>query len=165
MQFDMDDSGEMRDYVSVPAGSYVCRITEVRPGTTRGGDERWSMKLVVAEGQHVGKPAAWDSLVFSARGRGRARLVLQALGLPSTGKVDLQPGDLEGRHALVEVRPAEYQTPTGGVVRRNEVPYDGYRAAEVGRHATTASAAPPPSPRAARRPAAAGAAEFDELPF
>jgi hypothetical protein len=129
MQFDFDKQRALTDYVTVPAGTYLCRIEEVRSGSTRAGDERWSMKLVVAEGQHVGKQAAWDSLVFSPRGQARARLVLQALGLPHTGVVQIEPHDLEGRAALVEVRPAEYQSPTGGVVRRNEVPYDGFRSA------------------------------------
>lgn len=131
MEVNLDDNGgSVSDYCLIPAGTYLCRITEVRPGTTRAGDERWSLRLVVAEGQHVGKQAAWDSLVFSTRGRARARLVLQALGLPSTGKVQIEPKDLEGRVALVEVRPAEYQSPCGHVVRRNEVPYDGFRPAE-----------------------------------
>jgi len=167
MKIDLDESGELRDYISVPAGSYVCRITEIRAGATRAGDERWSMKLVVAEGQHVGKQAAWDSLVFSARGRGRARLVLHALGLPCSGTVELQPSDLEGRHALVEIRPAEYQTPAGGVVRRNEVPYDGYRPVEM--EPATAVAAPPqaapPPPRAPRRQPLPGPVDVNELPF
>lgn len=128
MEVNLDDGdGEITDYTLVPPGTYRCRIAEVRPGTTRAGDERWSLRLVVAEGQHVGKQAAWDSLVFSTRGRARARMVLNALGLPSTGKVQLEPKDLEGRHALVEVRPAEYRTPWGDGVRRNEVPYDGYK--------------------------------------
>jgi hypothetical protein len=127
MEFDFDASNAKNDYVTVPAGTYVCRIAEIRPGSTRAGDERWSMRLVVAEGQHVGKQAAWDSLVFSTRGRARARMVLQALGLPTTGKIRLEPADLEGRTALVEIRPAEYQSPAGEVVRRNEVPYDGFR--------------------------------------
>lgn len=127
MEIDFDAADRVSDFVTVPAGNYVCRVTEVRPGTTRAGDERWSLRLVVAEGQHVGKQAAWDSLVFSTRGRARARVVLQALGLPASGKVQIEPGDLEGRTALVEVRPAEYQSPSGEVVRRNEVPYDGFR--------------------------------------
>lgn len=127
MEIDFDAADRVSDFVTVPAGNYVCRIAEVRPGTTRAGDERWSMRLVVAEGQHVGKQAAWDSLVFSTRGRARARMVLQALGLPATGKVQIEPADLEGRTALVEIRPAEYQAPSGEVVRRNEVPYDGFR--------------------------------------
>jgi len=128
MEIDFDATDRVSDFVTVPAGTYLCRVAEVRTGTTRAGDERWSMRLVVAEGQHIGKQAAWDSLVFSTRGRARARSVLQALGLPAAGKVQLEPGDLEGRTALVEVRPAEYQGPSGEVVRRNEVPYDGFRA-------------------------------------
>jgi hypothetical protein len=117
------------DYTPVPAGTYRCRVGEVRLGTTRNGDERWSVALVVAEGEHVGKLAAWDSLVFSIRGRARARMVLVALGFPGHGKVTIEPGDLEQRHALVEVRAVVYTTPTGETIRRNEVPYDGWRAA------------------------------------
>lgn len=132
MEINLDDnSGREIDFIAVPAGTYLCRIAEVRPGTTRAGDERWSLRLVVAEGEHVGKQAAWDSIVFSVRGRARARMVLAALGLPSQGKVTIEPKDLEGRTAMVEVRPAEYQTPSGDVVRRNEVPYDGYRPQEA----------------------------------
>ncbi|MBZ0153436.1 MAG: DUF669 domain-containing protein [Planctomycetes bacterium] len=127
MEIDFDASDPVSDFVTVPAGTYVCRVAEIRPGTTRAGDQRWSLRLVVAEGHHVGKQAAWDSLVFSTRGRARARLVLQALGLPASGRVEIEPGDLEGRTALVEIRPAEYKSPSGEVVRRNEVPYDGFR--------------------------------------
>jgi hypothetical protein len=127
MEIDFDAQNQLSDYVTVPAGTYVCRIAEVRLGVTRAGDERWSLRLVVAEGQHVGKQAAWDSLVFSVRGRARVRMIFAALGLPTTGRVEVAPGDLENRTVLVEVRPSEYQSPGGSVVRRNEVPYDGYR--------------------------------------
>lgn len=156
MEIDFDASRQVSDYVTIPAGTYVCRIAEIRPGMTRAGDERWSLRLVVAEGQHVGKQAAWDSLVFSTRGRSRARMVLQALGLPASGKVQIEPGDLEGRQALVDIRPAEYQSPSGDVVRRNEVPYDGFRPLP------TDDA--PPQPRRAPRPAA-GPVEPDGIPF
>jgi hypothetical protein len=132
MEIDFDAVGEVNDFVTVPAGTYLCRVTEVRTGTTKSGDERWSLRLQVAEGQHVGRQAAWDSVVFSSRGRARARLVFVALGLPSRGKVRVVPDDLVGRTALVDVRPVEYPSPTGEVVRRNEVPYDGYRAAPEG---------------------------------
>ena len=130
---DFDAEGRTTDYVQVPAGSYLCRVSEVRPGTTRAGDERWSVLLTVAEGPHVGRVAAWDSLVFSIRGRARARMVLKALGLPAVGRVQVEPADLDGRTAIVEVRPAEYMTPSGDTVRRNEVPYDGWRNANDGR--------------------------------
>jgi hypothetical protein len=160
MEFDFDAADRVSDYVTVPAGTYLCRIAEIRQGTTRAGDERWSLRLVVAEGQHVGKQAAWDSLVFSSRGRARARMVLQALGLPSSGKVQIEPADLEGRTALVEIRPAEYQSPSGDVVRRNEVPYDGFRPAQL---TAAEAAAPAPTRRAAAPPP--GPIEPDEVPF
>ena len=165
MEFDFDAADRLNDYVTVPPGTYVCRIAEIRAGTTRAGDERWSMRLVVAEGQHVGKQAAWDSLVFSSRGRARARMVLQALGLPASGKVQIEPADLEGRTALVEVRPSEYQSPSGEVVRRNEVPYDGFRAAY---DTPGASPAPPATaPGIGKRPAVPPTEDLDarDIPF
>lgn len=169
MEIDFDAADGVSDYVTVPAGTYVCRVAEVRPGTTRAGDERWSLRLVVAEGQHVGKQAAWDSLVFSTRGRARARLVLHALGMPATGRVQVEPGDLEGRTALVEVRPAEYQSPSGQVVRRNEVPYDGFRPlATIGDASADAAAAPEAQGAKPRRaPSGRGrpAADAGEVPF
>ena len=157
MEIDFDHQDQVSDFVTVPEGTYLCRVAEVRTGTTRAGDERWSLRLVVAEGQHVGKQAAWDGLVFSTRGRSRARMVLHALGLPSTGKVHIEPADLEGRSALVEVRPSEYESPAGSVVRRNEVPYDGYRQAEESAHSESA--------RAGREPASGGDDSLGDVPF
>lgn len=124
MRFD-----EVTDYTSVPPGTYRCKVVEVRTGLTRAGDERWSLRLQVDKGEHAGKVAAWDSLVFSVRGRVRARMVLGALGV--TAK-HIQPGDVEGRQAMVEVRAAEYLSADGSaMVKRNEVPYDGYRPVET----------------------------------
>src|SRR5690606_15896133 len=114
------------DFTSIPAGTYRCRVAEVRPGTNRAGAERWSMRLVVVDGEHAGKQAAWDAIVFSTRGRIRARLVLAALGFPSKGRVEIEPKDLEGKEAMVEIVPAEYTSPSGDVVRRNEVPFSGW---------------------------------------
>ena len=128
MEINFDTEDTVSDFVSVPAGTYLCRVAEVRVGETRSGDVRWSMRLLVADGQYVGKQAAWDSLVFSVRGRARARMALRALGLPAEGKVEIEPADLTGRAALVSVRATEYESPAGRLVRRNEVPYDGYRA-------------------------------------
>jgi hypothetical protein len=129
VEIDLDAQRQASNYVTVPQGIYRCRVAEVRPGSTRAGDERWSLRLVVAEGPLTGKQAAWDSVVFSTRGKARARLVLAALGLPAKGKIQISPDDLEGRVATVEIKIAEYMSPSGEVVRRNEVPYDGYRPA------------------------------------
>jgi hypothetical protein len=157
MDIDFDETDRVNDFITVPAGTYLCRVAEVRPGLSRAGDERWSIRLVVAEGQYVGKQAAWDSVVFSNRGRGRARIVFQALGLPAKGRVQVQPSDLEGRQAFVEVRPAEYANPSGEVVRRNEVPYDGYRACETGADAAT-------GPRSTRQKSAADGPDRPDKP-
>lgn len=163
MEIDFDASDPVSDFVTVPAGTYLCRVAEVRTGTTRAGDERWSLRLVVAEGQHIGKQAAWDSLVFSSRGRMRARSVLHALGLPASGRVQIEPADLEGRSAFVAIRPAEYQNPSGQVVRRNEVPYDGYQPVPP----TDAVPDPAPGPAGPRPRRSRGEPEVDaaDIPF
>lgn len=127
MKVDLDDGDNVTDFISVPQGTYLCSISEVREGKTRNGDARWSLRLTVAEGEYTGRFASFDSLVFSKRGLNRVRKVLAALGLPSKGKVEITPKDLEGRQAFVEVRPSEYMTPSGDTIRQNEVPYDGYR--------------------------------------
>ena len=72
MEINFDTKDSVADFVSVPQGTYLCRVAEVRVGETKSGDARWSLRLLVADGQHVGKQAAWDSLVFSVRGRARA---------------------------------------------------------------------------------------------
>ncbi len=158
MEIDFDSSDRTSDYVTIPAGSYLCRVAEVRKGQTRVGDERWSMRLVVAEGEHVGKQAAWDSLVFSQRGRARARTVFAALGMPTKGRVQVEPEDLEGKLCCVQVRPAEYVAPSGETIRRNEVPYDGYSA--------VAETSPQePSPPQKRRAPRTTEVSTDEIPF
>jgi hypothetical protein len=111
----------------VPAGTYLCEISDARAGTTRNGEERWSFRLVVKDGEFTGRHAAWDALVFSDRALPRVRRVFAALGLPTEGRVRVEPKDLEGRRAFVDVRPAEYKNALGEVIRRNEVPYSGYR--------------------------------------
>jgi hypothetical protein len=120
------------DYLTVPAGSYVCEIAEVRLGTTRAGHDLWTLRLVITEGEHSGRTAAFDNLVFSVRGRARLRRVLSAFGLPAEGRVRIEPARLAGRRALVDVQPVEYVNGAGQTIRRNEVPYDGYRPARAG---------------------------------
>lgn len=127
MELDFDATEEVNDYVTVPPGTYVCKVAEVRQRTTRGGEPLWALRLIVSEGEHSGRQAAWDNLVFSARGRGRVRKVFAALGIPVQGKVNVEPHDVEGKEALVDVRAAEYRNSGGALVKRNEVPYEGYR--------------------------------------
>lgn len=110
---------QVADYTTVPEGDHEVMVAEVRPGTTRAGDERWSLRLVCAEGELRGRQAAWHSLVFSTRGRAAARRFLKAAGFKS--KDDVQVSDLEGRRVRVTVRRATYTSPCGTQVVRNEV--------------------------------------------
>lgn len=128
MDIDLDDESgsSIHNFALIPDGDYVCIVREVRPGTTRNGDVRWSMDLVVAEGEHIGKHAAWDSIVFSSRGRVRARSILSAFGLPHSGRVTIEPKDLEGRKAIVTIRKCTYVS-GDAEVSRCEVPYEGYK--------------------------------------
>ncbi|MDP6929581.1 MAG: hypothetical protein QF412_07765 [Planctomycetota bacterium] len=133
MELDFDAVGEETDYVTVPAGTYLCRVEEVRQRSTKAGDDLWALRLLVDEGEFQGRHAAWDNLIFSTRGRARVRRVFAALGLPTQGKVRIEPDELAGRRAFVEVRPVAYEDGHGQTIRRNEVPYEGYRAlAETG---------------------------------
>ncbi|PIE22382.1 MAG: hypothetical protein CSA62_12810 [Planctomycetota bacterium] len=121
-----------RDFVTVPAGSYVCRIEDARTRYTRAGDRLWALKWVVDEGPQCGRLAAWDNVVFSLRAAARARRVLEALGLPSRGKVRLGAQDFIGRRAVLEIQVGGFEHPASGVfVRRNEVTYDGVRPLET----------------------------------
>ncbi len=163
MEIDFDAMDNVSDYVTVPAGTYLCRIAEVIPGTTRNGHERWGLRLIVAEGEFVGRQAAWDGLVFSDRGTMRARRVMAALGLPTQGRVQVEPQDLVGRQAFVTVGPRNYRDPnTDHVMRRNEVPYDGYQACDA---APNASHADREGHGGRNGDSSNGAVDFSKLPF
>lgn len=145
MKLDFTGMDQVKDFVTVPEGTYLCRVAEVQPGVTRNGHDRWGLRLVVAEGEFVGRQAAWDGLVFTERGMQRARRVFTALGLPAEGEVDIEPEDVVGREAFVTVQPREYRdTLTEEVTRRNEVPYDGYRPVNGADRSGTRPTEPPP---------------------
>src|SRR5262245_66311802 len=94
MKLDFSKVEDAESFVSIPEGTYVCRIADVRQGLTRDGSPRWSLRLEVAEGEYAGRTAAWDSLVFSERGLPRVKQVLQRFGFDVSGTVELQPDDL-----------------------------------------------------------------------
>lgn len=129
MKIDFRDVDDVQSYVYVPPGAYVCRVAEVRPGLARDGSVRWSLRLEVAEGDQLGRTAAWDSLTWSDRGVARVKLVLKALGLPTHGVVEIEPQDLVGKRAKVTVQPEERENAQTGLREvRNRVPYAGFEA-------------------------------------
>lgn len=128
MQHDFSTIEDEQSYTSVPEGTYICKITDVRVRDSRDGSERWSVRLDVDEGDWAGRLAAWDSVTWSERGMHRVKAVLAALGFDVGGVVDVQPNDLLGLRACVQLDTEHWENPATGVrVERRRVPYQGYR--------------------------------------
>ncbi len=136
MKLDFSAVDDTESFVSIPEGTYLCRIAEVREGRTREGSPRWGLRLEVAEGEHAGRTAAWDGLTFSERGLPRVKQVLARLGFDVSGTLDLHPSDLMGLRARVQFVTEEREDPlTGRRVVRLRVPYAGYESPGNGRGA------------------------------
>jgi hypothetical protein len=131
MLYDFSTVGEVHSFASIPAGSYACRIAEVREGRTRDGSVRWAMRLEVAEGEYAGRTAGWDGLIWSERGILRVKRVLEILGYDVQGEVQLSMADLEGRLISARFEHEDYEDPaTGQRTASLSVPYAGYEAFE-----------------------------------
>lgn len=131
MEVDFSDVEEVEDFLSIPEGSYLCRVAEVRQGWTQAGDERWSFRLEVVDGEYAGKTAAWDGVSWGERGRRRAKHVLGCLGFDVAGRVALESNDLVDRRAVVTVVSEERIDPQSGSRQvRPRVPFQGYAPAD-----------------------------------
>ena len=94
MRFDFSQVQDVESFVSIPEGSYPCRVAEVREGLARDGSVRWSLRLEVLDGEYAGRTAGWDGLTWSEKGVLRVQRVLEALGFQVTGEVDIEPSEL-----------------------------------------------------------------------
>jgi hypothetical protein len=133
MHIDFRTIEDSESYVTVPEGTYLCRVAEVRENLAMNGSPRWSLRLEVCEGDFTGRTAGWDGLTFSERGLPRVKRVLGRLGFDVSGALDLQSSDLVGLRALVQFVTEEREDPlTGRRTVRLRVPYSGYAMAEDG---------------------------------
>ncbi len=127
MKVDFSHVEDVESFVSIPEGTYACRVTDIREGLTRDGHPRWSFRLVVDAGEFAGRTAAWDSVSWSERGMRRAKHVLEMLGFDVQGEIDLESEDLVGRRASALIRFEEREDPVLGTRQiRPRVPYMGY---------------------------------------
>lgn len=127
MQFDFSQLEDGESFISVPEGTYLCRVAEVREGLARDGSARWGYRLEVAEGEYAGRTAAWDAITWSDRGIHRVKRVLSALGVDTSGPVEIEAADLVGLRAFATLEPEEREDPvTGRRQIRLRVPYAGY---------------------------------------
>jgi len=127
MRFDFSQVQDVESFVSIPEGSYPCRVAEVREGLSRDGSVRWSLRLEVLDGEYAGRTAGWDGLTWSDRGVLRVQRVLESLGFAVSGQVDIEPEELVGRRVQAVFVAEEREDPlTGRRTVRLRVPYSGY---------------------------------------
>ncbi len=132
MKIDLSQIDDIEDLRAVPAGEYHCKAVEARESDSPAGHVRWGIRWEVANGDFQGRTACWDSLHWSERGLPRVKFVLQMMGLKPDKEHELQPDDVVGREALVEVVHEEREDPVTGIRRlTNRVPFAGYAPAPV----------------------------------
>lgn len=132
VHIDFDQVDNCDNYSSVPNGTYLCTVAEVR---VRSGDdgERWGVRWVVCEGAYAGRTAAWDNLSFGGTGLRRTKLILSRLSVPVDGPREVVPAAIEGKRARVTVYARERVDPlTGRKVISNRVPFAGVEPAGDG---------------------------------
>jgi hypothetical protein len=131
MIIDFSEVGDVENYASVPEGTYLVKVVEVRDTLSKEGHTRWGFRLEVLEGPFAGRTAAWDWITWSEKGLRRAKHVLDGLGFEVRGKLEVSHEDLIGRSAkvLVGVEEREDLEKSGRSVLRNRVPFQGYERA------------------------------------
>ena len=131
MQVDFSLIEDVESFISVPEGTYLCRVAEVREGLTRDGSPRWALRLEVVEGEYAGRTAAWDGLIWSERALPRVKQVLARMGFDTTGRLDIEAQDVVDRQVRVQLQTEEREDPVSGRrVARLRVPYMGYERVE-----------------------------------
>ncbi|MFT4648644.1 MAG: hypothetical protein ACI9X4_001870 [Glaciecola sp.] len=127
MRQNFADIDETHSLISVPPGQYPCIVVDTRLHVARDGSPRWGIHWKVLSGILAGKTAAWDNLTWSERGLPRVKQVLNSLGFDVSGVLELEPHDLLGCKALVDVEKEIYEDElTGQRIERLSVPYNGY---------------------------------------
>ena len=104
----------------LPPDRYLVQIDTVIRGTTKRGDEMWSLKLVVVDGEHAGTEI-WDRIVFSQAARRRVATLCIALRIATQGQVELDPSMLKGKRVIVQTQVETYMDE-----QRPAVTFDGY---------------------------------------
>jgi hypothetical protein len=137
VKVDFDQVDDAENFASVPNGTYLCQVGEVRTRPGEDGTERWSLRWIVADGPFAGRTAAWDSLGFTPRTLRRAKLILQRMGVPVDGPQEITPHQLEGRRAMITVYARERIDPaTGRRIISNRIPFAGVEPAPEGSEAS-----------------------------
>ena len=158
MRIEMDEGGDVDDFVAVEEGDYRVRVGGVLEKRRPESGVAWMLRMELVDGERAGRTAVTDWLNFNPRGMRRVRMVLAALGFDVSESLEVEPTDLVGRQAMVRVTVQESQhAVTLRVQRRNRVPYDGW--SPVG--GDEPSSGSPPSGAGS----SGGSYAADEMPF
>jgi hypothetical protein len=120
---------DVQNFVPLPDGQYLCRLSQVEESSTQNGDDMWKLRFEVVNGQHEGR-FIFDNMVFSEAAIKRVKLICACLGIDINGEVDLTPELLKDRHCLVTVVTEEFVDSEGTSKTRNSVPFAGYKLAD-----------------------------------
>ena len=99
VRFNFDEAGDVRDFEPLPDGQYQVELADIALDQTRKGDPMWKLKFAVVDGPHAGR-FVFDNLIFSKAAAPRVKLICSALGLDTSGEIDLTPELLLGRRAV-----------------------------------------------------------------
>ena len=132
MRIDFSEVVDVEEFVSVPEGTYPCRLCDVHESTTRDGNPRLWFRLVIESGEYAGRLAAVDGISLTPRAMSRVKHVLDKLGVDVSGEVELTRELLDGRRVKAQIVLEEREDPaTGKRQIRNRVPYRGYESPDA----------------------------------
>lgn len=126
----------------LPPGEYTVEVDDASEGTSSSGLPQLELNMRCVDGELRGDQIR-DWIVFAPQTAGKVKQVLDALGVPADGSIDLDAAKLVGRRARIIVRSELYNGEQKSRVK-------GY---EPAGNATGAT------------PVAAGKKDDDDLPF
>lgn len=81
---------KMNDYVEIPDGEYILRITDATPGTTANGDDKVTVDYEIVGGDYNLEKIKFHTVVFfknrESKGAGITLKFLRAIGEPYEGQ-------------------------------------------------------------------------------
>jgi hypothetical protein len=132
MKIDFDKIDDANVYEPLPAGKYLCELTDIEETFTQSKDEMWNLKFVVLTPLlHEGR-VVFDRMVFSEKAMSRIKLICSRFGIDTKGTIDLKPGDILHKKCYLHLVIEEYFSEKDGTQRkRNRVPFGGYEKATI----------------------------------
>lgn len=154
MELNFDEIEDAQDFTPLDKGRYPMEVVECVARPTQDGSPKWVLTLQVIDSDAAAGKRVFDNIVWKGGGMKRGKLVLGRLGVDTTGTRNIEPDELVGARAMVDVEIDTYtkDLEDGSQVerQRNQVPYAGYH---------------PMSDLVATRVQGGGSPPKDEVPF